>query len=68
MNFYYVINIVYIYSCKKFDKILIHFVMQLRKSRFFYLARGILLDNGVTSPCKSFRSYKEEMTPMLPPV
>ena len=35
---------------KKNDKILIHFVMQLRNSRFFCLARGVLLDKGVQPP------------------
>ena len=41
----------YIYPWKKLIKMWSIFVMQLRKSSFFFcLARGVLLDNGATSP------------------
>ena len=56
---------VYLLMNKKIEKKLIHFVMQLRKSRFFGLARGVLLDNGVTSPCP--RPHQDlSWTPPLP--
>ena len=42
---------------KKIDKIFIHFCDELRKSRIFCLARGVLLDNGVTSLCISHAIY-----------
>ena len=40
-------------------------VMQLRKSRFFCLARGVLLDNGVTSPWVDYIIRRSRCVPHL---
>ena len=51
INFYYVIDVMYIYSWKKLIKFWPVLVIQLRKNRFFLFADGSQLDNVVTSPC-----------------
>ena len=51
---------------KKLIKFWSIFSMQLRKRRFFCLARGVLLDNGVTSPwVKSIFTPSDMATPSL---
>ena len=50
INFYHVIDTMYIYSWKKMMNFWSILVMQLRKSRFFLFAHGSQLDNGVPSP------------------
>ena len=48
--FYYVIDTVYIYSWKKIEKIWLILVILYVECRFFSVAHGFQLDNGVTSP------------------
>ena len=53
INFYYVIDAMYIYSWKKLIKFWPILVIQLRKSRFFLFAHGSQFDIVVTSPWRN---------------
>ena len=58
--FYYVMDTVYIYLWKRIDKILTHFGDALCK-KFFFIARGVQLDNGVHPPGDGQKKYWEMM-------
>ena len=61
MNFYYVIDIVYIYSQKKLIEFNPFLWCNFEKVDFFGLTHGVLLDNGVTSPCFHEVGYESDL-------